>query len=361
MTIYQVPNFGSILQTYATQLLLTKLGYECKVINYKYPNEWHYRHGWAKPSLKNKIAYWIKSRNKLKKLEHFRNHYLNFTKPYNNLDDLKKENWNNYTAVIAGSDQIWNPRFLKCDTAFMLSFLPESSKRISIASSFASASLNENEIKIFKKYLTKFSALSVREANGVKIIKNDLDITANIPIILDPTLLINKEEWLTSLSNTKIKKQERYIIFYMLDYAFNPKPYIFEVAKFFKDKLNAKILTISGYSCLKKYSGLKMINQSNITPNEFIDLFKNCDLVITSSFHGTAFALNFGKPLISIIPSNKQDDRQTSLLKNLGLENCLTPINTPLENINPYYDSVLEQSNLNILRNESINWIKQNL
>lgn len=58
MTIYQVPNFGSILQTYATQLLLTKLGYECKVINYKYPNEWHYRHGWAKPSLKNKIAYW---------------------------------------------------------------------------------------------------------------------------------------------------------------------------------------------------------------------------------------------------------------------------------------------------------------
>lgn len=363
MTIYQVPNFGSVLQTYATQLLLTKLGYECKIIKYKYPNEWHFRHGWSKPSLKNKIAYWIniRSRRKLRKLELFRNQYFNFTKIYNSLDELIKEDWSDYNTVVAGSDQIWNPRFLKCDTAFMLSFLPDNIKRISIASSFASANLDENEIKIFKKYLTKFSALSVRETNGINIIKNNLNINKNIPTILDPTLLINKEEWLTLLSNIKIRKQEKYIIFYMLDYAFNPKPYIFEVAKFFKEKLNAKILAISGYSSLKKNYGLNMINYSDITPNEFIYLFNNCDLVITSSFHGTAFAINFGKPLISVIPSNSQDDRQTSLLKSLGLNNCLVPINTPLTNINPYYDKDLEQLNLEALRKTSINWIKQNL
>ena len=45
MTIFQVPNFGSVLQAYATQKVLENLGHECKVINYKFPNDWHYQNG----------------------------------------------------------------------------------------------------------------------------------------------------------------------------------------------------------------------------------------------------------------------------------------------------------------------------
>ena len=56
MTIFQVPNYGSVLQAFATQTVLEKLGYECDVINYNYPNDWHYRHGFIRPSaLKQRV------------------------------------------------------------------------------------------------------------------------------------------------------------------------------------------------------------------------------------------------------------------------------------------------------------------
>ena len=82
-------------------------------------------------------------------------------------------------------------------------------------------------------------------------------------------------------------------------------------------------------------------------------------MVITSSFHGTAFALNFGKPLVSIIPNDKGDDRQSTLLTTLGLEQCVIPIGTDLQRIFPIYDTSSEQCKLNMKRVKSINWIKQ--
>ena len=90
---------------------------------------------------------------------------------------------------------------------------------------------------------------------------------------------------------------------------------------------------------------------------QFINLFSNAELVITTSFHGTAFALNYERPLISIIPNNNADDRQYSLLKKLELEQCIVPLNTPFEKINPYYEKISLKTKLNILRNDSINWI----
>ena len=75
------------------------------------------------------------------------------------------------------------------------------------------------------------------------------------------------------------------------------------------------------------------------------------DLVITSSFHGTAFAINFGIPLISIVPNGDGDDRQSSLLRLVGADNSIVKIGDSINDINPYYNKVkvcekLEKENI---------------
>ena len=214
ITIYHVPNYGSVLQTYATQILLEKLGYECDIINYKYPNEYHHSLGRRKQSLKSKIGRLLglsASHIKSKKLVCFKKEHFNFTKLYSHLNELKNADWGNYDLFVVGSDQVWKSKYTLGDTAFLLSFVPESKKRISIASSFATNSIPTEYRETYRKHLEKFNAISVRESNGIGIIKNELNLQCAAEVVLDPTLLLNKEEWLNIVPRSNFKKKKKYI------------------------------------------------------------------------------------------------------------------------------------------------------
>ena len=177
ITIYHVPNYGSILQAYATQRVLEKLGHECRIIYYCYPNEWHFKQGAKRQQWYRKLIKKIglaPLHRKENKLNSFKVKYFNFTKKYRDFESLRNENWNNYDVFIVGSDQVWNPRFLKGDRAFLLSFVPKEKRRISIASSFAQSQIPMDLISRYKEELGKFYAISVREKNGVEIIQNQL-------------------------------------------------------------------------------------------------------------------------------------------------------------------------------------------
>lgn len=364
-TIYSVPNYGSVLQAYATQEVLKRLGFECFIINYKYPNNWHYNQvGFSRPSFKSKVALFLGLRHnhrKQKKLEVFKHKFFNFTREYKDLKELEKENWNDYFAVVVGSDQVWNSRFLKGDSAFMLSYIPDNIKKISIASSFASKYIPEEYKEKYKQFLSRFTAFSVREKNAIGIINEQLGIDKEVQVLLDPTLLLSKEDWLSLIPRSGFKKVSKYILFYMLDYSFDPKPYIFEVVSYFSKKYDYDIIALEGYKDLKYDYGIKMINKTDSSINEFIDLFANADLVITSSFHGTAFSVNFGKPVISIMPNDKGDDRVSNLLNSLNLKQCIIPIDTKVEDIKPDYNIKIEQKILRNKRNESLAWIINNI
>lgn len=361
ITIFQVPNYGSVLQTYATQFMLEKMGVECNVINYRYPNEWHWKHGAKRPSgWKAMIRRLIPSR-KTVVLRQFREKFLNFTPLFNNLDEMHNADWSNYDAFVVGSDQVWNAKFVLGDCVFMLSFAPECKPRYSLASSFASNSLPKQYLHIYKRELLKFTALSVREKNGVSIINEELGINKTVEVLLDPTLLLSEDEWLKAIPRSRILKRRPYILFYMWDYAFDPKPYIFEVTKFFQQKMNCDVIALEGWKNQKCTDGLVMENRSSSTVSEFIDLFANADMVITSSFHGTAFALNFGVPLVSIFPKTNGDDRQYSLLKSLDCSNCGIKIGDIITEIDPLYDIDKEQKLLNSIREKNIKWIRDNI
>lgn len=360
-TIYHVPNYGSVLQTFATQSLFEKLGVRCSIINYKYPNDWHYKHGFKKPSLKKKFLLKIKPTAKNIVLNSFRKRYFNFTRLYKNIDELIKENWDSYDAFVVGSDQVWNHKYMLGDSAFLLSFVPINKKRYSLASSFSLQSLSDQFVPKYREELLKFTALSVREINGVNIINNQLNIDKKVKVVLDPTLLLSKNDWLSRFCIREKRRMRPYILFYMLTYAFETRPYIFEVTKYFQKKYNCDVLALEGYEKPENSNALEMYDVSASSIPEFINLFVNAEMVVTSSFHGTAFAVNFGIPLISIVPENSYDDRQSSLLKRLHLDNCIIKVNSDIDAINPQYDIIAEQNALQLLRDESISWITNNI
>lgn len=363
VTIYSVPNFGSVLQAFATQTLLENMGFECKIIDYDRNNPWYFSHGDNNPSLKSIIAQalGIKAKHrKSKKLERFRRSFLHLTKRYKSLDELRAEIWDNYDAFIVGSDQVWNTRFSYGDSVYLLSFVPSEKIKISVSSSFALKRLPDEYIEKFKHYLSTFKAISVRESYGKEIIEHQLDIPLDVQVLLDPTLMLSKSEWLAAIPRSKFKKKENYILLYMLDYAFKPQPYIFEVAEYFQKQLGYKIYVLEGEVSHNYKSVLKYKNIINSSISDFIDYFSNADIVLTSSFHGTAFALNFGRPLISIVP-NGGDDRQTSLLEELKLSKLAIKRGTNISDISYKYDIVDEQLELDKLREKSITWIKKHL
>lgn len=360
VTIYQVPNYGSVLQAYATQFLLERMGAECKIIKYKYPNEWHWNHGARKPQgLKAFIRKFIPAK-KTKVLQRFRNEYFNFTSLFRNLKELEQANWDSFDAFVVGSDQVWNARFVLGDSVFMLSFAPEGKPRYSLASSFALKSLPEQFRKKYHRELSQFSALSVRERNGVGIINQELKINQPISVILDPTLLLSKKDWMQAIPRSTFKKRRPYILFYMWTYAFEPRPYIYDVVKHFQQKMDCDIIALEGYTAYDA-CGLRMENKSCSTIEEFIDIFANADMVVTSSFHGTAFAMNFGIPLISIVPDGNGDDRQTTLLQSLNCDQCAIKIGSDISQINPFYNIEDAQNRLEKQREQNLNWIKCNI
>ena len=360
ITIYQVPNYGSVLQTYASQKVLEQMGHECVIIRYNYRNdEFFKKQGLKRNKFKewqlNTIP-WLKSA----KLHRFRKENLNFSKQFETYQELVDFDWSSFDAFIVGSDQVWNTCFLFADPAFLLKFVADNKTKISLASSFAMKEMPLKYVRLFHDELNKFKAISVREDNGVSIITDCLKLDKNVKVALDPTLLLSKEQWLKLITRSSFKKKRPYILLYMWTYAFEPRPYIFRVIEHFKKKMNADVIVLEGH---RELAGLncRFVDANNSSIPKFIDLFANADLVITSSFHGTAFAINFGVPLISIVPNEIGDDRQSSLLKKLGADSSIVRIGTDINKINPNYSKTFVLDSLRKERIETMNWLHDSL
>ena len=364
ITIYHVPNYGSVLQTFATQVLLEKMGLDCHIINYAYPNQWHYAQGTFKPGLKTLIGCILglkASHRKANRLSRFKNKNFHFTQQYNSLKELEAADWSEYDIFVVGSDQVWKSYFTHADSVFMLSFIPDTKYRISIASSFASYTIPDIYRQKFIKHLSKFKAISVRERNGIDIIANELKLSIDPKVVLDPTLLLTREDWLATIPRSKFKKRKKYILLYMLTYAFEPRPYIYKVLKYLQSKEDYAVIALEGDIPKEYRKNIDFIDRTDASIPEFIDLFHNADIVLTTSFHGTAFAVNFGKPLVSIVPNDLGDDRQRSLLNGIGLSSLIVSIGEDVNNINPFYDHNAAMAELNRMRNESLEWINDNI
>ena len=333
ITILKTNNYGAELQAYATQAILNKLGYDAEIIDYLfYKNPGHIITKASKPSfnhgLKKKLSEKLypiiarlkaqasteSSSNREKRFDKFHTENTRMSPTYRTIDDLYAAK-QSYDVYMVGSDQVWNPLCMKGDGVFFCDFACLQDYKLSYASSFSVPSLPLQYQDLYKRYLASYSKLSVREMSGVEVINRLVGI--NPEIVCDPTLLLTKEEYEIISKESVIDIKEDYILVYALTYAYNPYPQIERVTRKIQEQLGIRVVYLHSNSIEHYHVGQSITFAG---PCEFVYLFLNAKYVITSSFHGTAFAVNFGVPFYSIVPETIHDGRIMSLLRIMGLE-----------------------------------------
>ena len=342
ITILKTNNYGAELQAYATQAILNKLGFKAEIIDYLfYKNQCHKRSRKSLPvfkfGLKKKLVEWayplvmslkaLRSRKqsgvRTHRFDKFHEENTALSTVYRSMDELYAAKLD-YDVYMVGSDQVWNPGVYSSLLPYMLTFAPEGKKRIAYASSFGVSQIDKSQEWFYKKYLPQFSAIGVREKNAVVLV--DKISGCKSTWVLDPTLLLTKEDWLKVAKHSYDIPKD-----YILLYELTPCPYILELAKFFREKNGMDIVRICKNASVEDRES-DILNIIDAGPAEFIELFVNAGMVITNSFHGTAFSINFGKDFYTIAPARKHNNsRQKSILELFGLEERLISENTPFE------------------------------
>lgn len=362
ITLHRVVNYGSVLQTYALQEIIKKIGLIPEVIDY-YPKRLT-RFGMLK-RIKNKGNRYKKSfiiRNvarliimpsyilRFNTFFSFLQKFINLSKKtYKDEESINKEIFN-YDIYCTGSDQVWNSGWNeKIDHPYFLTFAPDDKKKIAYAASFGKKELDEFEIEETRKMLKRYDSISVREKSGVNIVKS-LGIE-NVENVVDPTLLLTGDDWRKISSNKYMDKK------YILVYNLNRNKKIDNYAKSLSEKTGLKIIYLS-YQLHEFYKKGKMVCNPKV--EHFISLIDNATYVITDSFHATSFSLNLNTQFIIVYPG-KYSTRLQSILELLNLENRVAKNENELDIIKNEIDYKMVNENLKKMRNDSINWLKNAL
>ncbi len=312
VTLHRVYNYGSVLQAYATQEVFEKRGHDTKIIDYITPQRTKWRLFWGKGAEgQSNVIYRIAKIGsfilKEKTFGRFVRTRLNLTKRYVTADDLQRDP-PEADLYVTGSDQTWNSQYNEgIDRGFFLDFLPDTARRIAFVSSFGKTELDKGEIEETKRLLRRYEKISVREDSAVKII-TDMGLEAPTHL-MDPTLMLDKEEWLKIASPRLVK--EPYLILMLL---YNEDNHATEYARKIADEKGLKLVKISWE--MKKPP---LVDQlfTHRSPADFLSLFYYADFVVTNSFHGLAFSLNLEKQFI-MVPRNEFNSRIESLLRLVG-------------------------------------------
>lgn len=316
VTIHNASNYGAVLQAYALQKVLSNK-FDAKIINYANPlimkELQPIRFGLNLRDLYfsfQDILYFSDRRKILKKFQHFFDSYMSLT-PLYTASELMNNSCEPFDVYISGSDQIWNPHITKIvDPIYFCQMAPTIAKKISYASSFGNYCFNnQKELKIIDRYLGDYSFVSTRESGAIAYLKEYFGIKAYH--VLDPVLLLTKKQWEETFSLMKQKQEEPYLLVYTVSNMIN----ITELAVKLAKVLNLKVRVI-GRWIKKKIGGVDYITMAD--PVDFVQLIYGAALVITNSFHGTAFCVNFNCPFISI-ENVKNPDRVQSLLSLIGM------------------------------------------
>lgn len=314
-----------MLQAYGLQKTLDSLGYANEIINFSNRSQRHMYALLRKPGNIHDTLYDLAV---LRYFKIFKAHYYDYkqflknhlrlgVKEYYRQEEMVETNFE-YDLFIAGSDQVWNILCPDADDAYYLNFVYDSKKKIAYAPSFGATSIKESSKHVdrYKDFLVCFDHISIRENNGAKWIKEL--IGKDVPVLLDPTMLLEKIDYLNLLKEEK-KLEEKYIFYY----AFNYSDEVNFIVQTIGNKLNLPIYILDVKNWVKKGRKYGFILSKQSGPITFLNLLLNAELVLTTSFHGSVFSILGEKKFWFIDSSmhNKNDDRAETLLNMFGLEN----------------------------------------
>ncbi len=356
ITMHNVCNMGAVLQAYAIQHLIENKGVSCEIMNYVpnlrkgfhvyFPKE----QGVSKTRRILSNMKWLPNRILWQKpYKEFVSKHLNVSshKFYSNRISYEYEY--SYDCMVTGSDQVWNPSSTDgFDPFYFLDFYK--GKKVSYAASISTEKVTEQEKKWLKEKLEKFTAISVREKTGVDLLINI--ISTPIEQTLDPTMLLERNEWRNLSKESTIKIKEKYLLIYILGSVPILEKKAVEIAK----QLNLKTVKF----------GWDLINNKEIdysynfkTPQDFIKLFEHASYVVTNSFHGLAYSINFNIDF-TVLPSSPGNPRYISILNMFKLTNRLYDEKKGLVD----YSKIDYEFVNNILENErkkSLDFIEKNI
>lgn len=323
ITFHAAHNYGSMLQAYALQQTVLRLGYDCEIINFRTERQKEmYRLPWQRGKFLGKIICGMMYLPIMRQLKHKQQLFESFLNnefrlsemEYNSSDELKTAGLK-YDCYISGSDQIWNTSCWDFNNAYFLDFVNKK-RRIAYAPSLGpnpSLPKDKKTLESIKIALNNYDYISVREGNSAIKIK---ELTGmDVPVVLDPTLLLDSSEWLTKAGDVPIVKGD-YVFLY------SPWPnaetwqYASQLAKWCKSKVIVSNIN-NGFRNNTHLLDPNLHPYLGIGPNEFLNLCRHAKYVVGQSFHLAVFCIQLRKPFV--IVGGAEDSRVTNLLSLTGL------------------------------------------
>lgn len=305
-------NYGGILQNYALQEVLRRMGHEPWTVDYN-KMSWPVWLNCAWRVVAHKIlgdkATFPSTPPQVKRretpLRRFAKPHINLTQPRTRLIEASVIKKYRFEALVAGSDQCWRPQYNGRLGRCFFDFAPEwDIRRIAYAASFGTDEweFSEDQTRVCSALAKKFDGVSVRELSGVELCRNHLGVDA--VHVLDPTLLLRKEDYCKLCDS--VPTREPFVFAYILD----ESPEKIEAVKSFAQQ--------KGLPYFVKSAG------PNVLPDDTVELwlsyFRDSAFVITDSFHGTAFSINFNKDFYVYANAHRGNSRFDSLLGLIALE-----------------------------------------
>lgn len=308
VTITNGENYGNRLQNYAMQEALKKLGYDVETIRKKH---WSQEKSFKRKLVIKKILKinYDKIARRMVSFKEFNDKYIKFGEKFIISDNTDEELNSRYDVFVCGSDQIWNPYIRTNSNSYFLSFVKDK-KKVAVSASFGVSEITEEENKQrIKKLLGTFDAISVREKEGKNIVESLTNIKTEV--LIDPTLMLDRDEWVKIEKRPQKLKKENYILCYLLGNY---------------DDVRIKNIKKQALDMKKEVVFLENENRNlgettkrefAINPSEFIWLVRNSEKVITDSFHAVVFSILFNKEF-SVLKRDTTIGNMSSRFHNLS-------------------------------------------
>ena len=385
---YNNSGYGPTLQAYALQKKINEQGFDACVINFV-PKElsFSYRlvrllsHPQRIFRVLNRRLCFMKSsvdivkkeydslsKGKISKWKYFCDNNISVTEPVTENHLYKSNMMDCYDILLVGSDQVWNPHF--CSKAHFLPFDKKGRRKLAYAASISVPNLTKREKQLFIKWLPDFDYITVRENEGKQLLESFLDL--KVETVLDPTLLLTSDDWSKLVEPISLQNQvsyrksdknsdneeSKYILFAALGTDSSHRQFAMHIARRMNMRLKILSTSLDEMIANRDLPGDELVD---VSQNEYLYLVKNAALVITDSFHCTAFSINFHRNFF-VLRRNSDNDaanmnsRIYTILSELGLESQLVKPREADTVVIPQdlYSGVDEKLNLLRKRSENI-------
>ncbi len=361
-------NYGGILQNYALQITLKKLGHEVFTVSrYSNPMPLSMKILTAGKRILKRLAgkkVIVRTWPNKKELQYiwqntnrFISENITLTETIDSENDFKKLEKYRFEAWIVGSDQVWRPKYAPKLENHFLGFTAgdKDVKRIAYAASFGvdNWEFSPEQTKKCRALARKFNAVSVRENSGVNLCRNYLEIDAQQ--VLDPTLLVSANEYKQLVEKASVPDFKGKLVTYVLDKSPEKKELLNRIA----NELKLATVSVMPRRFFREV-GKKGINECVAPPvTDWIKSFMDAEFVVTDSFHGTAFSIIFNKPFVVVGNPKRGMARFHSLLETFGLEDRL--LNENNNNIGDIIKKPVDYEKVNSIlvtkQNEAISFL----